>query len=211
MRVSPFGEQPVDAIILWLNENQGGWHASLVLCRTGEGRLERVSPWVEPWGLLDEDPERVWTYFSAKVGDGGGNGITYELEGFSVAEVDAVAPYVHTRAAEVAAATHGPHGEAVGTINVTDSGVQSMPFVVLRDERGYRALVAAYDGTELLVVQPDGQVIEPLPFRSSEHWQRIGAPSWPIAEGVTYDVVSHHNRVQVRLLGSQLEWLSEEA
>lgn len=179
------GEYPIDVIVVW--RSRGGWHASSVLTRHGTAEPARVAPWVEPFDA-DRPDELVkeWEYLADRIREGrGGNGYTFELGGFSVAREPDVARVVTAMAAETVASTHGPFGEAAGTILLDpDTGKVSdaMPCVLVIAGDGQPWLVATGDEVSVSVCGLSGRVLDSVPAPSDLFWQRTGAPSWHLDE-----------------------------
>lgn len=148
----------VQVLLVW--ESDGGWHPTTVLYRVEDGPALAVGPWTE--AFLDMDQDTAWTYLAERVREGrGGNGYTYEVVGFSVAQPSDIAPIIYARAGEAVVATYEPMGEVAGTIV---EGVQSrpesliVPFVVLVDNRGDMSLVATtVEAEAVYVTGTDGQ------------------------------------------------------
>lgn len=187
------GLLPVSAIIVWRAE--GGWHAGRVLTNTEDGGVTTLPPWDEEF--LDSPPrpeEGLWNYLADRLEEGrGGNGYTYELDGFEAATIEDARVLTTARAAEATVASHGPMGEIAGTIITegTDEMWAVMPFVLLIDDRGHDALVATKtneDPDSLRVGTVDGAEVTPIPFESVEHWQQAGAASWPLQRSRQYRV-----------------------
>ena len=183
---SESGRWAVEVIVIW--RAQGGWRPATVMYRRGQSEV-RVHPrWQEPF--LDTPPKPwcwAWEYSTERIRDGrGGNGYTYELEAFEVEDVFDIDQVVFASAAEAVASTHGPYGEVGGTLMLSHSPEEAplaIPFVVLPDDRGHHALVVAgalKEPCECTVRIDGGPTVEMVPFQSVEHWQRQGAPSWPI-------------------------------
>ena len=183
---SDSGRLAVEVIVIW--RAQDGWHPATVMYRRGQGEV-RVHPrWQEPF--LDTPPKPwswAWEYSTERIRDGsGGNGYTYELEAFEVEDVSGTEQVVFASAAEAVASTHGPYGDVGGTLILSDSPNEAplvMPFVVLPDDRGHQALVATAalkEPGECTLRIDGGPTVEMVPFQCVEHWQRQGAPSWPL-------------------------------
>ena len=195
------GALPFDVIVTWRKD--GGWRVSSVLVRQASDPPRRHPPWLEPFSPSDDPPDLFleWEYLADRVRTGqGGNGYSFELSGFEVAELDDVAPVVNALAAEAVAATHGPLGEVAGTIlfdQPAGEGTVIMPVVLLRDDRGDVALVLTDVSSEPSVRIVAGPEVDARPFQSIEQWQRAGAPSWPVVPGSRYTVSWDHNRVDV--------------
>jgi hypothetical protein len=136
---APFnaGLLPVSVIVVWSNDD--GWRVTTVATRADKGPVVFVPPWIDiPLGYDENTIDRMWGYLAERIVDGsGGNGYTYEVEGFEVGDDSDVAPHVYARAAEAAAATHGPLGEIAGTLN---SQRRSCRAAVCRAARRSRAL-----------------------------------------------------------------------
>jgi hypothetical protein len=184
---------PVQVIAVW--QRADAWHVGTVLYKDG-GSVDVLEPWNRPcFGVPPASWNDVWEYLAERVRDGsGGNGYSYELDAFEVGRCEDIAPLVIALAAEAVPATHGPLGETAGTL-IFDGAPQGsagvMPFVLLADDRGHEALVATSPRAELrdpIVSVEDGPIVEEIEFDSVEHWQRSGAPSWPLQRGVAYDV-----------------------
>ena len=180
------GRLPVDVIVVW--DAAGGWHAATVYYRTGDGPMMVHPRWAEPleWVI------KPWEYFSERLRDGrGGNGYDYDVRGFEVATEEDIAPVITAWEAEAVAATHGPMGETAGTfLSDQPSGPSRIiPFVLLADDvgQGYLVTTGLLAGADPGEVHTEaGQPIDPVPFESTEHWQRNGAASWPLNPHVPY-------------------------
>ena len=188
------GALPIEVIVVWYD--RGGWHAGTVLYRSGNGPVTAQPPWEEAfWGTQPESWDQHWEYLSERVSEGrSSNGYSFDIEAFEVADPSDITPLVTARAAEVVAASKGPFGEIAGTLLLDDSssvGSVIMPFVLLPDDRGHDALVATTPLDELGEVSvrvEQGLPVEVVSFESVEHWQRQGAPSWPLQRDVPYIV-----------------------
>lgn len=183
-----FGEHrfPIEAVVVW--RIQGGWHLSTLLYRGREGPVNVHPLSTESFGDPGtSEPEQQWAYLAERLKEGrGGNGYTYEVEGFEVAEPSDIGPIVTARAAEVVAATHGPMGEIAGTMIADDPGsapVTVIPFVALTDDAGDFFLVATehLDSAWPCEVRTEGgKSVDPVTFESVDNWPRSGARSWPV-------------------------------
>lgn len=189
-----FGEHrlPVEVIMVW--RIQGGWHLSTLLYRGPDGPVSVHPLSTESFGhARTTEPDVEWAYLAERLLEGrGGNGYTYEVEGFEVAETADIDPIVTARAAEIVAATHGPMGEIAGTMIAHQPGsapVTVIPFVALTDDVGDSFLVATEHlaGSEPCVVRTEaGETVDPVTFESVVHWQRSGALSWPVQPQTPY-------------------------
>ncbi|MDQ6798497.1 MAG: hypothetical protein M3011_10865 [Actinomycetota bacterium] len=208
-----FGEHrfPIEAIVKWRID--GGWHLSTLLYRGSDG-LVNVHPLsTESFGDdRTAEPEVEWTYLAERLHEGrGGNGYTYEVEGFEVADMADIDPIVTARAAEIVAATHGPMGEDAGTMIVNQSGstpVTVIPFVALTDDVGDRFLIVTdhLAGFEPCEVRTEGgEPVEPVTFESVVNWQRSGARSWPVRSQAPY-LVSWRNQTVRFVLNGDGGW-----
>lgn len=183
---------PVEVIVVW--RLAGGWHLSTLLYRGPDGPVNVHSLSTETFGDPETtEPEQEWAYLEERLHEGrGGNGYTYEVEGFEVAEVVDIGPVVTARAAEVVAATLGPMGETAGTMIVDQPGnapVTVMPFVALTDDAGHRFLVATQhlDSAWPCEVRIEGgEPVDLVPFESVVEWQRSGARGWPVHPQTPY-------------------------
>lgn len=195
------GALPIDVIVVW--RNAGGWHASTVLHRNGGEPPKRHPRWPEPFLSDGDQVDKEWHYLADRIRTGhGGNGYSYELTGFETDSIENIGVAVTAMAAEVVAASEGPFGEIAGTILFDQPGDKTivvMPFVVLPDDRGHTALVAAGNHDDPNVSGPAGPPIEPIPFRSVEHWQRNGAPSWPLQPRATYTLTWATETARIRI------------
>lgn len=184
------GRYPVSGVVV-VTSAEGGWHVSGVLYRQGDGEIEVHPDWPQRWVSDPLTPLREeWNYLANRVLDGsGGNGYTYELTGFEVEIPEHIDTVVTAMAAELVASTHGPFGEIAGTFNSadsTDDDFAAMPFVVLGNGDGTHALVATdLTPTRCTVTGPDGASIAEHAYHCSEHRQRAGARSWPLATGTS--------------------------
>lgn len=98
-----FGEHrfPVEVIVVW--RIAGGWHLSTLLYRGRDGPVNVHPLSTETFGDFGTtEPEQEWAYLAERLYEGrGGNGYTYEVEGFEVAEIADIDPIVTARAAEI--------------------------------------------------------------------------------------------------------------
>lgn len=88
-----------DVIVLWRFVD--GWQISTVLQRGPGGQVFPVEPWSAAPGFAAEGSwGGEWQYLSAKLRDGtGGNGTTYEVDGFSVESLADIPEVLRIRAA----------------------------------------------------------------------------------------------------------------
>lgn len=186
----PFDDDSLPAKVLMVFVAEGGWHLQTVLHRVGTDHITYMPPWSEPWSDAGSDAD--WAYLGERVIEGrGGNGYTWEVEGFAaMTDVDVEALIV-ARAAEVVASSGGPLGEVAATVTFTDGeDTVSMPFVVLPDEENDLMLVATTAlGDGPAEVAADGIVYSEMVFRSLDHWQRDFARCWQLDPGVEHRVV----------------------
>jgi len=189
-----FGDHrlPIEVIVVW--RIGGGWHLSTLLYRTEADRVSIHPLSTEPFfDASGTGPEAEWGYLAERLHEGrGGNGYTYEVNGFEVAEVAHISPIVMAWAAEVVAATHGPMGETAGTMIAEHPGsvpTAVVPFVALTDDSGDRFLVATGQlatSTPCDVRTEVGRLVDPVTFESLVNWQRSGSRSWPVSPGTPY-------------------------
>ncbi|MGI8808703.1 MAG: hypothetical protein ACR2KK_12815, partial [Acidimicrobiales bacterium] len=189
-----FGEHrlPVEVIMVW--RIQGGWHLSTLLYRSRDGPVSIHPLSTESFGDAGTtEPDVEWAYLAERLYEGrGGNGYTYEVEGFEVAEMAEIEPIVMARAAQIVAATHGPMGEIAGTMIADQPGsapVTVIPFVALTDDVGDCFLVATAhlaDSEPCVVRTEAGETVDPVDFESVVHWRRSGARSWPVSSDTPY-------------------------
>lgn len=187
---------PVKVILVFGAD--GGWHLRTVLRRNEpDGYVVYQGPYNETWS--DRGATDDWRYLSERILDGrGGNGQTYEVEGFA-ANADAdIGPAITARAAEVVASTGGPLGEIAHTVSFGEGeDVVSMPVVVLPDEENDWMLVAtdALGDSPVTVIGDDTTAHGQMIFRSVEHWQRDFQRCWQLKPGVEHDITWDRGRV----------------
>ncbi len=71
---------PLKVIMVFVAD--GGWHLQSVLLRNGNGHVAYLPPYSEPWSERGSTDD--WRYLSERIVEGrGGNGHTYEVEGFA--------------------------------------------------------------------------------------------------------------------------------
>jgi hypothetical protein len=186
---------PLKVILVFVAD--GGWHLQSVLLRTGDGHVTYLPPYSEPWS--ERGSTRDWQYLSERIVEGrGGNGHTYEVEGFAANVDDDIEAVVTARAAEVVASSGGPLGEIAHTISFAEGEeTVSMPFVVLPDEEHDHMLVATDAvGDSQVTVTGDGTTAHPqMTFRSVAHWQRDLQRCWQLDPGVEHEVIWDRGRV----------------
>ena len=203
---------PIEVIAVW--RATGGWHLETLLYREPGGEIQTHPLSSASYSTDPSIPiETQWSYLAERVADGrGGNAYSWEVEGWSVATIEDIAPTALSRATLVSAATFGPLGEIKGTVLMSGPGFQPkllMPFMILRDTKGHLALVLTDESKDPMactVRHSSGQVISPTTFESHEHPKLAQAPSWRVHEGGTYDVSWNDEKHQVAINGEgQLE------
>ena len=186
---------PLKVIMIFVAD--GGWHLHSVLLRNGNGHVAYLPPYSEPWSERGSTDD--WRYLSERIVEGrGGNGYTYEVEGFAATVDDDIAAVVTARAAEVVASSFGPLGEAAHTISFGEGDeTVSMPFVVLPDEEHAHMLVATdAAGDSPVIVIGDGKTAHTqMTFRSVAHWQRNFQRCWELDPGVEHEITWDGGRV----------------
>jgi len=187
------GSLPIDVIIVWLRE--GGWDPSTVLSRIGTSEVVAHTLWAEPF--LSGAPgswEGAWAYLADRIREGrGGNAQSYELDAFAVAAIGDIAPVVTARAAEIAAATHGPLGEPAGTLILGETESQqsiAMPFLLLPKGPGYALVATGHldDPGCVEVYLQGGSATDVHAYADLEHPQHAGSACWSGQPGLPYVV-----------------------
>lgn len=180
-------------IIVWLRE--GGWDPSTVLSRIGTSEVVAHTLWAEPF--LSGAPgswEGAWAYLADRIREGrGGNAQSYELDAFAVAAIGDIAPVVTARAAEIAAATHGPLGEPAGTLILGETESQqsiAMPFLLLPKGPGYALVATGHldDPGCVEVYLQGGSATDVHAYADLEHPQHAGSACWSGQPGLPYVV-----------------------